>query len=109
MSVSFNNDIPGDVITNLPVDQSIPTHTEIQILDTLFKQKQGTIQRVFSGTKDVLIIGFLFILFSLPQIDELIKKFAPSAENSPYILMLVKTVLFMVAYFIIKNMYLVRK
>ena len=32
------------------------------------------IQKLLSGTKDVLIIGFIFLLFSLPQFDELLKK-----------------------------------
>ena len=99
----------ADIIDSLPTDQSIPTHSEIQIVDTFFKQRQNALQKIFNGTQDVIIVGLLFVVFSLPQIDDFIKKFAPSTENSPYILMFVKTLLFMFCYFVVKNMYLVRK
>ena len=55
----------GDSIGSLPTDQSVPNHNEIRLIDTLFKQNQSTINRILSGLKDVLIIGILFIVFSL--------------------------------------------
>lgn len=99
----------SDSIDLLPTDQNMPSHSEIQIVDTLFKQNHTTIQKFLGGTKDVLVIGFVFLLFSLPQFDELVKKFFPSTENSPYIFIAFKTLLFMVVYFLVKNIYLVRK
>lgn len=99
----------ADNIDNLPTDQNVPTHTEIQIVDTLFKEKQTTVQRLLAGTKDVLLVGFLFILFSLPQIDGVVCKLVPSSATSPYILLFAKAVAVMFLYFVIKNLYLVRK
>ena len=99
----------SDNIDILPTDQNNPSHSEIQIVDTLFKQKHNTVQRLLSGTKDVLVIGFIFLLFSLPQFDELLKKLIPVTENSPYLFVGVKAVLFAFVYFLVKNLYLVRK
>ena len=101
--------ILSDPIDSLPTDQTLPSHSEVQIVDALFKQKQSTMNKILSETKDVLFVGFLFIIFSLPQLDDLIRKLVPSASTSPYILLLIKTLAFMGIYFLVKNLYLVRK
>lgn len=106
-AVTFDNN--SDSIDALPTDQNNPTHAEIQIIDQLFKQKHSIVQKILSGTKDVLVIGFVFLLFSLPQFDEFLKKLIPTTENSPYILVAIKAVLFAFVYFLVKNLYLVRK
>lgn len=108
MSVTFD-ETPGDIISNLPTDKTPPTHGEIQLVDTLFRQKQNTIQHIFSGTKDVLIVGLLYVILSLPQLDPLIHKFIPVSSTSPYMLLLIKTLIFMITFFVLKNVYLVRK
>ena len=99
----------GDVIEQLPADMSVPSHNEIRIVDQLFQQKKGIFDRILSQTKDIVILGGLFIVFSLPFIDNLIKKFVTAAGTSPYILIGIKALLFVFSYFIIKNLYLVRK
>ena len=98
----------GDSINVLPTDQTTPTHNEIQIVDTLFKQKQGTVTKLLKGAKEFVLLFLLFIAFSLPQIDSVLRKIVPDTD-SPYILVGVKGVLFVVIYFLIKNLYLVRK
>lgn len=108
MSINSNS-TPGDVITSLPTDSTIPNHDEIRILETLFKQKEKGVNRIFEQTKDVFLIGILFIAFSLPQIDEMIHKIFPSTSNSIYITIFIKALGFMLIYFIIKNWYLCRK
>uniref|UniRef100_A0A6C0EKH5 Uncharacterized protein n=1 Tax=viral metagenome TaxID=1070528 RepID=A0A6C0EKH5_9ZZZZ len=103
------NDVPGDVIDDLPTDQTVPSSNEMQILDTLFRQKQGTAQHILRHSRDVLIVGLLFLAFSLPQSDQLIVKLVPATGTSPYILILIKCFAFMLLYFILKNWYLGRK
>ena len=76
----------GDVIEQLPADMSVPSHNEIRIVDQLFQQKKGIFDRIVGQTKDIVILGGLFIVFSLPFIDNLIKKFVTAAGTSPYIL-----------------------
>ena len=99
----------GDVIEQLPADMSVPSHNEIRIVDQLFQQKKSIFDRILGQTKDIVILGGLFIVFYLPFIDNLIKKFFTAAGTSPYILIGIKALLFVFSYFIIKNLYLVRK
>lgn len=106
-SVSF--EVPGDVIDSLPTDQTVPSNNEMHILDTLFKQKQGTMQHILVHSKDVLTVGLLFVILSLPQVDTIIEKLVPSTTTSPYILILIKALVIMAVYFVIKNWYLGRK
>jgi hypothetical protein len=102
-------DTPADPINMLPTDKSEPSHSEIQIIETLFKQRKNTFQKLLLGTQDVLLVGFLFLLFSLPQLEEIIVKLFPTTSTSTYIMLVVKTLVFMCMYFVCKNIYLVRK
>lgn len=104
----MNIDSSGDPLTNLPTDKNVPSHQEVKILETFFQEK-NTVEKVLVNSKDVLVIGLFFLLFSLPPADELIKKWLPVTQKSEYLLLGLKTVVFMLAYFIIKNVYLVRK
>lgn len=97
----------GDIINELPTDETFPSKDELKILNTLFKN-QGTVQKIFDKTKDVLLVGFLFIILAIPQVDDLVYKIAPSTASSPYILIFVKALIFMFLFFVVQNMYLVR-
>jgi hypothetical protein len=99
----------GDFIEQLPSDASVPSHNEIRLVDQFFQQKKSLFDRILHQTKDILILGGLFIIFSLPFIDSLIQKFISVTATSPYILIGVKALLFVLVYFIIKNLYLAKK
>lgn len=101
--------IMGDIIEQLPSDQTIPSHNEIRIVDTLFKEQKSIIDTILMNTKDLIVLGILFIIFSLPQVDALIEQFFNSTSTSPYILIGVKTLLFIISYFILQNLHLVKK
>lgn len=98
----------GDIIEHLPSDQTVPSHNEIRLVDTLFQQKKSIVEKILTNSKDILIIGILFVIFSLPSVDDLIKKFITITENSTYILVGIKALLFMIVYFIVNNFYLSR-
>jgi hypothetical protein len=98
----------GDLIQELPSDSSVPSHNEIRIVDKLFQQKKSIIDKILYQTKDIIILGGLFILLSLPFTDEIITKFITITRTSPYILIGVKALLFVLSFFVIKNIYLVR-
>lgn len=106
--MSLQGESNGDSIDVLPVDQSIPTSDEVQIMKKFFTEKSSTLKNILTNLKDVLLIGLLFILFSLPQLSPLIVRFIPSAK-SEYILILIKAAFFMLVYFIVKNWYLAKK
>jgi len=98
----------GDPIDILPTDQNVPSSSEIQILNTLFKEKQTFLQKFFANSKDVLIVGVLFVLLSFKFVDEQLQKYIPTT-SSIYIMTCVKALLIMALFFIAKNWYLVRK
>jgi hypothetical protein len=102
-------DIPGDSIYSLPTDKSELSQPEMQIVETLFKHQHTTIQKMLMGIQDVLLVGLLFILFSFTQLDEFIIKLFPTTATSQYILLGIKTGCFMLSYFVLKNINLVRK
>jgi hypothetical protein len=97
-----------DKIDELPTDTTAVTGNEIQILDSLFKRQKADINKLLKGTQDIALAGLLFIVFSVKPVEEMIVKFVPSSGTSPYILLGVKAILFMVCLFVLKNMYLAR-
>jgi uncharacterized membrane protein YbjE (DUF340 family) len=99
----------GDPIAQLPVDQSQPTSNELQIVNTLFTTHKNIMDTIVEEAKDSLLIGFLFIVFSLPVIDNLIKRVLPMSEKSSYILIAIKALAVMALYWLIKHFYLSRK
>ena len=99
----------GDIIEQLPTDSSVPSHNEIRVVDQLFKENQGVIGNILTHSKDLMLLAVLYVLFSLPYTDELIKNFIPSASKSSFILIGVKTALFILLFFVVNNMYLMKK
>ena len=115
-SIQYTQGVPnvqqgptGDPIAQLPVDQSQPTSNELQIVNTLFTTHKSTMSTIMEEAKDSMLIGFLFVVFSLPVIDNLIKRILPMSEKSPYILVVIKALAMMALYWLIKHFYLSRK
>lgn len=109
MKDAKNRKMSSDMIETLPTDQTEPTQGELVIIDNLFRKQMGILDRALSGLRDVVVIGVVFLLISTSQAESLIKRFIPVTENSCYLLLLVKTLCFMFMYFLVKNLYLVRK
>lgn len=102
-------DTLADNIKTLPVDKNPPSETEMRVINTLFKQEQREVSKFISKSKEVLLAGSLFILFSLPQTDPWVERFFPVCRDSEYLRIFIKAVFFMLAFFIIKNFYLIKK
>ena len=106
-NMQYSNPFVEDRLQDLPTDKSLPTHNETILINSLF-HKKNTFDTLLKHTKDLLLLAIIFIIFSIPQIDTLIKKFIQPAQTSLYILIGVKTLLFISLFFIINNIYLVR-
>jgi len=99
----------ADIIDELPTDHTVPSHNEIKIVNNLFKQNKNGMYRILDELKTALIIGVLFIIFSIPQVDDLIKRVIPSSyTGSMYILLLVKAILLVVVFYFINNFYIMK-
>lgn len=99
----------ADPIASLPTNMVQPSYNELKIVDTLFKQHGSAMDKIAEETKSSVIVGILFIMFSLTQLDDLIKRFLPITRNSPYILMLIKALALSMVFWIINNFWLSRK
>ena len=99
--------LSGDSVDNLPIDQSEPSKQEIEIVDTLFKKHRSTMSLIVDEMKSSFIVGLLFLVLSLPQVDTLIRRMIP-LTNSIYFLLIIKLLLFVALYWLLKHFYLSR-
>jgi hypothetical protein len=99
----------SDYIEVLPIDKIQPTHEELEVVNTLFKTHNNTLNVLLDEAKESLIVGFLFILFSIPQIDNLMNKYIPLTNNSNYFLILIKALFVIVIFWILKHFKLMLK
>ena len=98
----------NDSFHDLPTDKSEPSENELRIVNNIFKKNKKMVNTLVTEFQDPIIIGILFILFSLDQVNDIVIKFFPSAGNSSYILIGIKALAFMLLYWIIKHFYLSR-
>lgn len=108
MSNSLQNN-NADVLETLPSDKIQPSSDELNIINSLFKKKESKIKLILYSFKDIFIAGFLFIILSLPQVNTLLSNIFPSVKNSIYLSLVIKTIIFMVIYYIIINLNYVKK
>ena len=109
-NISYNTKM-ADSIISLPTDKNQPTPHELEIVNALFNDKNNkkNMSLILSEAKESLIVGILFLLFSLPQLDKLLNKFLPITEKSVYILFLIKIFSVMILFWLIKHFYLATK
>jgi len=100
----------SDYIQNLPSDQISSTQPELKIADYLF-EKDGSQQKLgglMTEFKSAVFVGGLFIVLSLPALDALISHLIPLANNT-VVLMILKAIFFMIAYYLVENFWFIRK
>lgn len=110
MNMNENN-FNYDMIANLPIDKSIPTESELMMLNTLFKEKEkkSVVRSVINEAYEPFFVGILFVLLSIPQLDDLIKSNIQITQNSIYFLLLFKMFIIMILFWIIKHFHLCKK
>lgn len=99
----------GDIISDLPADETQPSHNEIRIVNALFKEHNNTLTAILKEGQDAILVALLFIILSFPQIDDMIKRFLPVTEKSEYFLIGFKALIIMILFWIVKHYYLARK
>ena len=99
----------GELIESLPTDDTAYTKEQLEMAKILFKENEGNMNVLATELKDSLVICILFIIFSLRQTDELVKKIIPASQNSYIILMGIKCVGLVILFYIVKNFHLSRK
>lgn len=89
----------GDEIESLPNTKTNITVDEINIMNTFFSNND----KLINDIKEMILLLVLYIIFSINAVDILIKKFIPITNNSIYILYTIKGLIFVISYFLIKN------
>jgi hypothetical protein len=96
----------GDFIKNLPTDNTVITTNEMNIMNTVFLENKKTIRSLYSGTKDIIIAGILFFVFTLPFIDSTLGYCFNFVNTSSLIMNVTKSIIFMVILFFCQNFFL---
>lgn len=94
----------NDLLTQLPTDENPITYNEKKILETVFGKSTTSVS---FEVKDYIISAILFAVLSLQPVDSLIKSVIKT--NSEYIILGIKTLIFIILYFFIRNISLIRK
>jgi hypothetical protein len=110
-NISYQNAKTSDPIASLPTDKQEPTPTELHVIHTLFNDNNNkkSMAIIFSEAKESLIVGILFVILTIPQVDTIINKILPMTEKSSYILLLVKIFIIMLLFWLVKHFYLAKK
>ncbi len=95
MNKMSNDEHNSDYISKLPSDKVEPTTEESELINSLFPHKKP---HKIMYLKETLIIGLLFFIISLPQIDSMVTKIIPTLNNKPYALLLLKMLILMTVF-----------
>jgi len=87
-----------DLIEHLQTDESDVSDKDIYLINSIFTHKKT--QNSYN-IKKVIVASLLFIILSLPRLDELIETVAKTSNI--YIKLSIKTVLFFSFYFCLIN------
>ena len=85
-----------DAINQLPTDENPVSENEMKIVNMLFKEKERPKSKTSKDIFEMIVVGFLFVLLSLPCFDSL---FQIESNN---IILLIKTFLIMFLFWIIR-------
>ena len=99
----------GDNLNSLPVDDTPLSEQNKQLVNNLFKKNGYDFSSLCMGLKTSLLTGGLFLVFSMPYIDSFVKRVMPFTTKSNLYLVFMKTLIFMLCYFIIMNYHLAFK
>lgn len=81
----------ADRIANLPSSQEQPSDIDVNVMRDVFGE--GAVVAKSLQLKKLIIPAILFVVLSLPMVDNLLKNVVPDSEM---VLMFVKTLIFLI-------------
>jgi hypothetical protein len=90
-----------DLISGLPTDESEVVENELQILNMIFKENPSSFKVIFREIYESLIVAILFIIFSLPYVDNIVQCVLPITNNY-YFLVVIKAIFVMFLFWVSK-------
>ena len=99
--------ITGDSISDLPKVKTPADPEDKRVVKSIFGNGGDSGKKsIVAQSRGIVIILALFILFSVPQFDKILSKVIPFTQKSPYILVIIKAILFALIYWLISYFYL---
>ena len=98
-----------DSVANLPVDKSTPSRGELEMADTVFASQPSPMKNVITEAKEAALVMVVVFILSLPQLDALLNRFVPMTQTSPYIGILIKSLVAAIVVWLVRYFYLSRK
>ncbi len=89
----------GDEIRELPTDDRMTNKTDLEMIDSLFKNKDQ-VNNLAKQFKDSFIGAVLFVILANPQVDKIIRSFGCHNDMA---LWGVKFLIFVFLFFIIQK------
>jgi len=99
----------GDFLNSLPTNNVQPSTTEMSVIEKLFETHKDTAKNVVKDFKNEFIVGIVVFALLLPQTDALLLKYVPYTQKSPYILMILKVLIFVLLSWLIRNFWLLKE
>lgn len=103
----------GDVIIDLPKDTIPPTLEEKEMMSWLYgtseKQLPTDGMVLWNESRNVLLAGVLFFIFSFPMCTDICQRMIPITRNSTLFSIIALTIIFMVTLWILQNISLLFK
>lgn len=99
----------GDIITNLPTNEVQLSASDIQVIDSLFKNKSSDILIILKELKDCFIFAFIGMLMFTPPVDILLARIVPISKTSLVINFCIKLLLATVVIWVFKNIFSINK
>ena len=90
-----------DLISGLPTDESEVIENELQILNMIFKENPSSFKVIFREIYELFIIAILFIIFSLPYVDNIFQTILPITNNYIF-LVVIKAIFVMLLFWCVK-------
>jgi hypothetical protein len=104
--------LEADYIKSLPYDSKENNIEEIKLAKKLFVTSKKTEigKNIFgiicSELKSVIPVGIIILVFNIPQINTLIGNFIPAIANNTFLIVLTKTLVGMLVYWLYLHFYL---
>jgi hypothetical protein len=99
----------GDIITNLPTNEVQLSAGDIQVIDSLFKNKSSDILIILKEFKDCFIFAFIGMLMFTPPVDILLARIVPISKTSLIINFCIKLLIATVLIWVVKNIFSINK
>jgi hypothetical protein len=92
----------GDYLKNLPTNKEPLPSNDVTLINNLIKN-ESDVKSVFYECRFIIIAGLLFIIFINDKTQQLLNSLCPVTATSCVINTIIKTIVFMIALYIITN------